>query len=228
MHDNETSVMDKLDIKPGNDTERIPTKQRILDNAVNLFAVKGYTETTIRELATASGMKEASIYNHFQSKSAILEHILEEFSRISLDSFIKDKLVMLKENPTAGGILDCMKLIFSEGKEDYYLKELYVIFQEQHRNPMVRKFVSEGIILSTEHVIRTIIITLKDIGILRRDTDSDFWVKMHSSLVYTFASRSLLGIGDSSPGFSGMGLMDMLWNMYNLMLKTCGSGNGQN
>ena len=201
--------------------ERTPTRQKILDSAVDLFAAKGYRDTTIRELAAAVGVKEASIYNHFSSKISILEYILEDYSQIATISFKRENISVLRSNPTPGGILSCMKLVFAEGEADRYLKELYVIFQEQHRNPIVRKFVSERIILSTEQVVKTIIDTLKEFGILRQDTNADFWTKMHSSLVYTFANRALLGIGDSSPDFSGLGLMDMMWNMYDMMLKTC-------
>ena len=205
-----------------NDQKISTTKQKILDCAIDLFATKGFTETTVRELAAAVGLKEASIYNHFPSKNAILEHILKEYSHFTREAFEKDKLPTLKENPTAEGILSSMTLSFTEGKVEYYLKELYVILQEQHRNPMVRKFVSEDYILGNEQTIRTMIHNLKELGILRRDTDPDFWASMHSCLIYTFANRLMLGIGDSSPGFSSMGMVDMLKNMYDLMLKTCG------
>jgi AcrR family transcriptional regulator len=205
------------------DLEKISTKQKILNSATHLFAMKGYTETTVRELATEVGLKEASLYNHFPSKNAILESILKEYSQQIASSFFdQDNLYALKENPSADGILSFMKLSFSDDKAEYHLKMLYVILQEQHRNPTVRKFMSEEIILSTEQVLRTIIDKLKEFRILRQDTNPDFWVKMHSSLIYTFASRMLLGIGDSSPGFSGMGMLELLRRMYDMMLKTCG------
>jgi AcrR family transcriptional regulator len=198
------------------------TRQKILESAIQLFAMKGYTETTIRELAAAVGIKEASLYNHFPSKSAILDYILEEYAQIASPNFIQERLVTLKDNPSAEGILSCMRLIFPEGKEEYYFKELCVIIQEQHRNPVVRKFMSEEIILSTEQVVRVIIDKLKECGHLRPDTDGDFWIKAHSSLLYAFASRALLGIGDSSSNFSGMGMVEMLQQLFDLMLKTCG------
>ncbi|MDR0497696.1 MAG: TetR/AcrR family transcriptional regulator [Treponema sp.] len=201
--------------------EKPSTKQKILESAISLFAQKGYTETTIRELAAAVGVKEASIYNHFPSKSAILDYILDEYAQISYDYFIQEKLVELKENPTADGILACMRLFFPEDKSEYYLKELYVIFQEQHRNPTVRDFVTEKIIYSTEQVVRTIIEKLMEFGILRPNTNPDFWIKAHSSIIYTFSSRALLGIGDSSPDYSGMGMFELLWHLYDMMLKTC-------
>ncbi|MCL1874860.1 MAG: TetR/AcrR family transcriptional regulator [Synergistaceae bacterium] len=200
--------------------EKISTKQRVLENAIHLFAVKGYTETSIRELALFVGVKESSIYNHFPSKSAILEFILNEYAE-QISSFGQYKLSLLEKNPTAEGILSCMTLIFPEGLEEYYKEELCVILQEQYRNPIVRKFMSEHIINDTEKVFESIISKLKELRIINSDTNSDFWTKTHSSLIYTFSSRFLLGIGDDSPDFSGLDLIGMLRNLYSLMLKTC-------
>ena len=197
------------------------TKQKILECAADLFAKKGFTETSVRELAAAVGMKEASLYNHFPSKNAILEHILEEYSKLTRPAFGPDQLMALKDNPSVDGIISCMQLVFEEGREEYHLKQLYVILQEQHRNPMVGKFLSEHFILGNEEVVKTIVNALKDFGVLRTDTDPDYWAKIHTSLLYTFASRLKLGIGDSSPGFSGMTMEAMLRKTYDLMLKTC-------
>ena len=214
--------MVKEDDKLDSNLKKRSTKQKILDSAIDLFAKKGYTETTVRELASLVGVKEASLYNHFPSKNAILEFILEEYSQITIDSFISDNLSSLSENPTADDILSCMTLFFPEGKEEYYLKELYVILQEQHRNPVVSKFMSEQFILRNEQAVKTIVIKLKEFRVLREDTEPDFWAKMHSSLLYTFSSRMLLGIGDNSPGYSGMDMVEMMRTIYDMMLKTCG------
>ena len=206
-----------------NNLEKTTTRQKILDSATQLFAIKGYTETTVRELAAVVGVKEASMYNHFPSKNAILECILDEYSsQIVRGFFQKDKLPALKENPTAEGILSCMNLAFPIDKEEFYLKRLYVILQEQHRNPIVRKFMSEQFILKTEQILEIIINKLKEFNILRADTNPDFWIKLHSSLIYTYTSRTLLGIGDSTPGYSGMGMIELMRKMYNMMLETCG------
>ena len=203
------------------------TRQKILNNAIQLFAAQGYTETSVRELAAAVGLKESSIYNHFPSKNAILECILEEQAQIAKDLFEKDKLAALKDNPTADGILSCLRLVFPKGKEEYYLKQLYVILQEQHRNPLVRKFVSEKLIVGTEDALRTVIGRLKECNKLRSDTNPDFWVKTHSSLIYAFASRMLLGIGDQAPDFSGLGMEELLRSVYDMMLEICGAENSE-
>ena len=207
----------------GNDPEKTSTKQKILDNAIQLFAMKGYTETSVRELAAAVGIKEASLYNHFSSKNAILEQILEEYSQFTRTVFKKDKLTAIKANPTAEGIMSSMTLVFPEGREKFYLQMLYVILQEQHRNPIVRKFVANHYILSNEQTIRIMIENMIDLGIVRPDTDPHFWAQLHSSLLYTFASRHMMGIGDNAPEFTGVHMADMLRKMYEVLLKTCGS-----
>ena len=206
-----------------NDRNKIPTKQKILECATDLFAEKGYTETSIRELAAAVGLKEASIYNHFLSKNAILESILEEYSELTRAAFEPEQLNNLKNNPSADGILSCMQLVFKEGKEKYHLQQLYVILQEQHRNPTVGKFLSDHFILGNENVVKEIINILKDYGVLKQDTDPDYWAKIHSSLLYTFASRMKLGIGDQSKEFKGLNMADMLWQTYDMMLKLYGN-----
>lgn len=203
-----------------NNHSKISTKQRVLENAIHLFAEKGYTETTIRELALFVGVKESSIYNHFPSKNSILEFILNEYAE-QISTFGQHKLSVLEENPTADGILSCMTLNFPEDRAEYFKEELCVILQEQYRNPIVRKFMSEKIIIDTEKVFGAIINKLKELNVISSNTEPEFWVKMHSSLIYYFSSRFLLGIGDNSPEFSGMGMVDLLRDLYSLMLKTC-------
>ena len=189
--------------------------------ATNLFAAKGYTETTIREIASAVGLKGASIYNHFPSKNAILECILEDYRVYSTGDFDTEGIrAMLRENATPDGILGCLQLAFPENKAGYLLKALCVILQEQHRNLIVGSFIS-GNILRSEQYLKTVIDLLKELHIIRQDTDPDFWAKTASSLFYAFSNRFLLGVGDNAANFSGMGMEDLLRALFDLMLKTC-------
>ena len=54
------------------------TKERIADEALTLFAAKGFRGTTVKDIADAVGIKDASLYKHFKSKKEILNTIVEE------------------------------------------------------------------------------------------------------------------------------------------------------
>lgn len=53
------------------------TKQRILDKALELFSTQGYDSVSVGEIAKAVGIKAPSLYNHFPSKQAIFDAIVE-------------------------------------------------------------------------------------------------------------------------------------------------------
>lgn len=59
-------------------------KQQIIETASKLFKQRGYSAVTMRDLATAMGIKAASLYNHISSKQEILKSIIislaEEFT----------------------------------------------------------------------------------------------------------------------------------------------------
>lgn len=83
--------------------EKGHTKQEILETALDLFSVQGFEATSISQIASAVGIRKASLYSHFASKQEILDALVEEgleqynrhsiFARADWDdpSFLKDK-----------------------------------------------------------------------------------------------------------------------------------------
>lgn len=55
------------------------TSGRILSCAAEVFARKGYERATLGEIASAAGIRESSVYNHFSGKAAILQRLIEVF-----------------------------------------------------------------------------------------------------------------------------------------------------
>ena len=62
--------------------QRLPAEERreqILEVAVKLFSRNGFDRTTIREIARAAGINEATIYKHFETKEELYDAIIERF-----------------------------------------------------------------------------------------------------------------------------------------------------
>ncbi|WP_172135488.1 TetR/AcrR family transcriptional regulator [Adlercreutzia sp. ZJ473] len=53
------------------------TRNDILNAAMELFATQGFAATTVKDIAARVGVKDASLYNHFKSKRAIFDAIVE-------------------------------------------------------------------------------------------------------------------------------------------------------
>ncbi|PZU91807.1 MAG: TetR family transcriptional regulator [Pseudanabaena sp.] len=57
---------------------RIPTRQRIVNTALELFASKGITETTTRQIADFAKVNEVTLFRHFGNKHGLLLAVLQE------------------------------------------------------------------------------------------------------------------------------------------------------
>jgi AcrR family transcriptional regulator len=55
---------------------RETTRQKILHTALVLFAEKGYSSTTIEEIAKVSKISKGLVYNHFESKKHLLNEVI--------------------------------------------------------------------------------------------------------------------------------------------------------
>jgi len=57
-----------------------PTRRgELLRIAAELFATKGFKNTTVRDIADASGILSGSLYHHFDSKESMVDEVLSTF-----------------------------------------------------------------------------------------------------------------------------------------------------
>lgn len=57
------------------------TKIKIIEAAIELFSMKGFSGSSIRDITKEVGIKESSLYKHFANKHEILEVIFLNFRR---------------------------------------------------------------------------------------------------------------------------------------------------
>ena len=58
--------------------DRGNTKQEILEASLELFSVQGFEATSISQIASAVGIRKASLYSHFENKQAILDALVKD------------------------------------------------------------------------------------------------------------------------------------------------------
>ena len=57
------------------------TKERILDAAIHLMCKKGFSSTSVREIAAEAGVSEMTLFRKFKNKQAILGEITDKYTK---------------------------------------------------------------------------------------------------------------------------------------------------
>ena len=65
--------------------DRRQTRQRILDAAYELFYRRGYSRVGVDAVAARAGITKRTLYNHFDSKDALLAAVLERQHAMALE-----------------------------------------------------------------------------------------------------------------------------------------------
>ncbi|MCW2845495.1 MAG: transcriptional regulator, TetR family [Nocardioides sp.] len=69
-----------MSAQPGGQSDQVNTRRdELLAIAAGLFAEKGFKNTTVRDIADASGILSGSLYHHFDSKESMVDEILSSF-----------------------------------------------------------------------------------------------------------------------------------------------------
>jgi AcrR family transcriptional regulator len=61
-------------------TQKIATRERILEAALDVFARKGYHRAVVDDIVRASATSKGAVYHHFPAKEAIFLALVDEFT----------------------------------------------------------------------------------------------------------------------------------------------------
>lgn len=121
------------------------TKQRIIEESLNLFAEKGYEGVSMREIAAAVGIKGASIYNHFKGKDNIFQGIFEEMIKRYDDMALALSLPLQESEEVAQRFIDLNEQDFLKMakalfaffvKDEFVVKFRRMLVTEQNRSQL--------------------------------------------------------------------------------------------
>lgn len=98
------------------------SRMLILDAAARIFGRKGYSATSLREIAEAAGMQAGSLYYHFSSKDEIFDEVLSTGMRDIHDK-VERAVLALGENVSHRQRIECAMKAHLElllMKSEYY------------------------------------------------------------------------------------------------------------
>lgn len=131
--------------------EPTSTKQKILETAIDLFSVNGYSAVSVREITKHVGIKESAMYNHFKTKDEILDTIFDLFRNIqkrALPPIDKLEAILAVQSPQdflAQGFENFRRTV-----EDPVLVKLWRILNiEQYRDARARQIIRQEVYVGT-------------------------------------------------------------------------------
>ncbi|WP_282062235.1 TetR/AcrR family transcriptional regulator [Bacillus pumilus] len=70
------------------------TKRKIVTASRDLFAKKGYSETSVRDILEAAEVSKGNLYHHFKGKEFLFLHIMEEDHLLMMETWHQEKQTM--------------------------------------------------------------------------------------------------------------------------------------
>jgi AcrR family transcriptional regulator len=153
------TAMRILNHPPGSETQ---TKQRILQAAQRLFASRGYEGTTTRDLASAAGVAEGTLFRHFENKKAILIEVATQ----GWVEILTDLLTELSEMGSYKAVAQVMRRRMLRMRESADMMK--VCFTEAQFHPELRDRIQSDVIVKMTDVAEAFFQTAMDRGIYRR------------------------------------------------------------
>lgn len=116
-----------------------PTKERIFEAAVNLFAARGYDGASMRQIAVAVGLTESALYRHYPGKEAILDAILAfAESGVYTTLPIEETLGAGGGDSIFRGLLTPLPGIITE--MPLVMRIMRILYAEMNHNERIREF----------------------------------------------------------------------------------------
>ena len=121
-----------------------PTRERILDNALRLFAERGYQATSIGEIESAAGLapRSGGLYKHFPSKRALIDAALAE--RVGAIGAIDERVELLPLGDLRAELILLARLALDELEGERDLSRL--VMKEGDRFPELADAFHAGIV----------------------------------------------------------------------------------
>lgn len=178
------------------------TKKLILSAALELFSAYGYDSVSVGQIAKAVGIKAPSLYNHYESKQAIFDALLEEIceqyqrdtDKINIHVQNAEQDTALFTDITEDGLAEKVRQMFLYSVHNESVSRFRKMMTiEQFRSPQISELYTWRYVTRLVEYHRELFRCLIEAGELRNG-DADALAVMYTSPLIVY-----LGICDRQP-----------------------------
>ncbi len=178
------------------------TKKLILSAALELFSAYGYDSVSVGQIAKAVGIKAPSLYNHYESKQAIFDALLEEIceqyqrdtDKINIHVQNAEQDTALFTDITEDGLAEKVRQMFLYSVHNESVSRFRKMMTiEQFRSPQISELYTWRYVTRLVEYHRELFRRLIEAGELKNG-DADALAVMYTSPLIVY-----LGICDRQP-----------------------------
>ncbi len=163
------------------------TKQRILDEALTLFAEKGYDGTGVDLIAERVGIKGPSLYKHYKGKEEILNALIDVAEERYEEMFGSEKNIGKIPKSREDFIKVTMERISLTMRDPIIRKTRMLLVQEQFRNERISEVTTRHQLDGIQRMFAKIIKGMMDEGIVKNDDPELLAVELTAPAVLQIA-----------------------------------------
>lgn len=153
----------------------VPTKERILQRALELFAERGFDAVSVRQIVGSLGLTEATLYAHYRSKRAVFDAILERLeTRLISPAFAPpspDEFRSGARIDIASYLLEGAKRFYARADRETMLTWRLLMVSQYHL-PAARTGVERHLLAAPGRFFTTMVERMQEAGAARADADA--------------------------------------------------------
>lgn len=171
----------------------IPTKTRILEEALVSFANNGYKGTNLRDLAAKLDLTKSALYRHFDSKEAIWDATLD-----MMEAYYSERFGSPESLPEAPKTCDelfemTMRMLSFTMNDPKVILTRRLLLIEQFRDERARSFATLHFLTGTRDMYTGIFAEMMKNGVLKEDDPEML------AFAYTAPVTALIHLCDREP-----------------------------
>ncbi|MBQ2666700.1 TetR/AcrR family transcriptional regulator [Methanobrevibacter sp.] len=147
-------------------------KEKIFNVSIDLFSKYGFDGVSVRQIAGEVGIKESSIYNHYSSKQAIMNSILDYY----VEEMISDEIALDQASLNLDKGFDFFykagcDAFLTKLREERMMKITRLFFIESYHNDDVRNFLKKSVIEAPIEGWIVLFNLMKEKNLIEKDCD---------------------------------------------------------